>query len=206
MLDRVGPERDAQVRQEFPSRGGISRGVNLAKGSAMDQVQGLSFGRKLILGGGVLLLISTFLNWQSIEVFGQDFGRNAWHGFWGVVLGLMTIALIVWVLGRAFNMQLPSGQPEALIALVLGVLILIFAVIKVLTDDAVHWPAYVGILLAAVIAYGAWLNFQASSDELPGQTRATMTAGAGPEPTAPPTPTAPTPTDRAETPPPADDV
>jgi len=172
----------------------------------MDQVQGLSFGRKLILGGGVLLLISMFLNWQSIEVFGQDFGRNAWHGFWGVVLGLLTIAIVLWVLARMFGMDLPSGQPEAMIGLVLGVLIFLFALIKNLADDYSAWPSYVGVILAAVVAYGAWLNLQDSDVELPTRARA-VTAGPGAGEATATTPTAPAPTDRVETePPPVSDT
>jgi hypothetical protein len=160
----------------------------------MDQLQGLSFGRKLVLGGGVLLLISTFLNWQSIEVFGADFGRNAWHGFWGVVMGLMTIAILVWVLARAFGMNLPGEAPEAAVALALGVLIFLFALIKNLADDYSAWPSYVGVVLAAVVAYGAWLNYQATGEGAPAR-MSEMTAGAGPAAsTAPP----PAPVDRTD--------
>jgi hypothetical protein len=148
----------------------------------MEQLQALSLARKLILGGGVLLLIDSFLDWQQVsgEVFGQDVsaGQSAWHGFWGVMLGLLTIVLIVWVVARMFNVEIPGAVPEALVALVLSALILLFAIIKVLTDDFVHWPAYVGIVLAAVVAYGAFRNFQESGESLPSMPRA-ATAGAG---------------------------
>ena len=173
----------------------------------MEQLQNLSLARRIILGGAILLLIDTFLDWQQVSgdtPLGHiTVGQNAWHGFWGVVLALMTIALILWVLARMFSVQLPEGVPEALIALALAGLILLFAIIKVISDEAVHWPAYVGIVLAAAILYGAWLNFQESGEALPGRFR-TMTAGAGAGRST--APTAPTPTDRAETEPPASDT
>ena len=64
-------------------------------------------------------------------------------------------------------MQLPEDWPQGIVALVLGVLILVFAVIKNLVDDYSAWPSYVGIALAAVIAYGAWVNFQESGESMP---------------------------------------
>ena len=30
-----------------------------------------------------------------------------------------------------------------------------------------HWPAWIGVILGAVIAYGAWLVFAASGEKLP---------------------------------------
>ncbi len=144
----------------------------------MEQLQALSLARKLVLGGGVLLLIDTFFNWQSVEAFGQDYGQSAWHGFWGVLLGLMTIALVAWVIARTFGVAMPEGIPEGLISLVLGILILVCAVLKTLTDDYVAWPAYVGIVLAAVVAYGAWRNFQESGESLPSMPKKTAAAGA----------------------------
>jgi hypothetical protein len=148
----------------------------------MEQLQSLSLARRLILGGGILLLIDSFLDWQQVsgEVFGQDVsaGQSAWHGFWGVMLGLITVVLIVWVVARMFNVEIPGAVPEALVALVLSALVLLFAIIKVISDDFVHWPAYVGIVLAAVIAFGAFRNFQESGESLPSMPR-TAAAGAG---------------------------
>ena len=77
-----------------------------------------------------------------------------------------------------FGVEPPEGVPQGLIALVLAILILVFAVLKVLTDDYVHWPAYVGIILAAVITYGAYRNCQESGESLPSMPRA-ATAGGG---------------------------
>jgi len=176
------------------------------KGSTMEQLQALSTARKLILGGAILLLIDTFLDWQhvSVSLGGQELasgGQSAWHGFWGVVLGLMTVALIVWVIVRMFGVELPEGVPEGLVALVLGGLILLFAIIKVLADDYVHWPAYVGIVLAAVVAFGAWQNFQESGESMPSLPRGARPAGPAPEQEALPPAETPPP---AETQPPAD--
>jgi hypothetical protein len=179
----------------------------------MEQLQALSLARKLILGGGLLLLIDTFLDWQHVSVSygGQEIasgGQSAWHGFWGVLLGLMTVALVAWVIARMFGVQLPEGVPEGLISLVLGGLILLFAVIKVISDSYVHWPAYIGIVLAAVIAYGAWRNFEESGESLPSLPKpATAGASASPAPpaAAPPAEAPPAEAPPAEAPPAAED-
>src|SRR4029077_18627185 len=118
--------------------------------------------------------IDTFLPWQSVSIFSQ----NAWHGFWGVLLGLMTIALVLWVAARAFAVPLPDAVPDGLATLVLGGLIVLFALIKALNDSYTAWAAYVGIVLGAVIAYGAWLTFQESGESLPRVAAATATAPA----------------------------
>ncbi len=141
----------------------------------MEQLSALSTGRKLMLGAGLLLLIDTFFNWQSVSIGPVSVGQSAWHGFWGVLLGLMTIALLAWVGARAFGVALPANVPDGLLTLGLGALIVLFAVIKALSDSYTAWPAYVGIVLGALVAVGAWLNFQDSGEALP--TFATATAG-----------------------------
>ena len=151
----------------------------------MDQLKGLPLGRKLILGAGVLLFIDTFLAWQSVSigvpgVATVSASQNAWHGFWGVLLGLMTIVLLLWVGARAFGVALPGNVPDGLATLALGGLIVLFALIKTLNDNYSAWPSYVGIVLGAGIAYGAWLTFQESGESLP--RAAAATAGA-PAPT-----------------------
>jgi hypothetical protein len=167
----------------------------------VDKINELSLGRKLLLGAGVLLLIDTFLDWQQASSVFGTVGQSAWHGFWGVLLGLMTIALVAWIIARAFGVELPDGIPEGLISLVLGGLILLFAVIKVIVDSYVHWPAYLGILLAAAVTYGAWLVFQDSGESFPampssssgGSSSTTAAAPPPPAPSAPPAETPPTP-------------
>jgi hypothetical protein len=133
----------------------------------METWNALSLGRKLVLGAGVLLLIDTFLHWQEVSAGGLSAGQSAWHGFWGVLLGLLTIALLVWVAAGVFKIAVPGNLPEGLVTLALGALILVFAVIKALSDNFVHWPAYIGIVLAAGVAYGSWLVFQDSGESLP---------------------------------------
>ena len=59
-----------------------------------------------------------------------NFSANAWHGFWGVLLGLMTIALVLWVGARAFGVALPAAVPDGLATLAL---VLPAALVLVLT-------------------------------------------------------------------------
>jgi len=141
----------------------------------MEQFRGLPLGRQLILGAGVLLLIDTFLDWQHVDTGFGGVGQSAWHGFWGVVMGLALVALLAWTAARAFGVEIPVALPDGLMTLVLSAVILLFAIIKALSDSYVHWPAYLGILLAAVIGYGAWLVFQQSGESLPSVPRTTTT-------------------------------
>lgn len=144
----------------------------------MEQLKGLPLGRQLILGAGILLLIDTFLAWQQVSVGPFTASSDAWHGFWGVILGLLLILLLAWVVVRVLGIEIPLNLPDGLTTLAASAVILLFAIIKALSDSYVHWPAYVGIILAAVLAYGAWLVFQESGESLPniGQ----MGSGSGP--------------------------
>ena len=171
----------------------------------MEQLQALPLSRKLILGGGILLLIDSFLDWQQVSFGGISGGQSAWHGFWGVVLCLMTIVLLAGAVATMFGVQIPANVPQGLIALALGVLTLLFAIIKVISDDYVHWPAYVGIILAAVVAYGTWLAFQESGEALPNWQQRMTPAGAGSAGTTAPPPAEP-PAAPAEPEPPAGDT
>jgi hypothetical protein len=133
----------------------------------MDQFKALPLGRQLILGAGVLLFIDTLLHWQEVSFGSISAGRNAWHGFWGFLMCLMVVAIVLWTAARAFNVSLPEQVPDGLATLALGVLIPVFALIKAISDSYVHWPAWIGVILGAVIAYGAWQVFAASGEKLP---------------------------------------
>ncbi len=137
----------------------------------MDKLRALPLGRQLILGAGVLLFIDTLLDWQHVSAcFGGvtvGGGRNAWHGFWGVIMGLALVALLLWTAAKAFGVALPAQIPDGLATLGLGALIPLFALIKAISDSYVHWPAWIGVILGGVVAYGAWLVFSESGEKLP---------------------------------------
>ena len=135
----------------------------------MDQLKGLPLGRQLILGAGVLLLIDTlFFDWQQVSFLGHTAGQNAWHGFLGIVMGLALVVLLAWTIAKAFEINHPVNSPDGLTSLGLSILIVVFALLKAITDDAVHWPAWLGVILAAVMTYGGWLVHSESGESLPG--------------------------------------
>jgi hypothetical protein len=120
----------------------------------MDRFNALGRGAQLMLIGGVLLLIDLFLPWQDYEAFSY----RGWRGFAGVVLGLLTIVVLAWLIVRLASVDIPLPVSTAMTGALLGVLILIFAVIKILTilgDEATIW-AWIGLALAIVVAVGAF--------------------------------------------------
>jgi hypothetical protein len=138
----------------------------------MEQLKGLSLGRKLLLGAGALLFIDTFFAWQKVSLKVSDVTvvaatANAWHGFWGVMLCLLTVVMLLWVGARTLGVALPGNLPDGLVTLALGGLILLFALLKTLTESYRAWASWVGIVLAAGVAVGAWLSFQESGESLP---------------------------------------
>lgn len=133
---------------------------------ARDRLNALSTGTKILLPAAILLLIDLFLSWQKTcidtSVVGNICGKaSGWNGFWGVLLGLLTIALIVWVGLQIAGVNLSGANlpvTDSMITLGLGVLVLAAAVIKLITilgESSTIW-SYIGVILAALAAYGAW--------------------------------------------------
>ena len=163
----------------------------------MERITALPRGMQFMLVGGVLLLIDTFLKWQdysaSVGTVSVSASRNAWHG-WGLLAGLLTIVLLVWLGARlaATDLRLPISDTMAGAAL--AALILLFTIIKVLTDNYRAMWAWIGLVLAALIAVGAWLQVTAGGGVDTLRTEASgMRARAGDTGAATSTPTPPPP-------------
>jgi len=161
----------------------------------MERFNALGRGMQIMLVAGVLLLIDMFFAWQDFGLEIVEF--SGWEGFAGVVLGLLTIVLVVWIALRlaAVDLHLPISQ--TMTTAVLGGLILVFAVIKLLSilgDEPTIW-AFIGVILAVVIAFGAWQVVQAGGGveklkaEMPGMPSSSSDTAAAPAaPAAPPPP------------------
>jgi hypothetical protein len=175
----------------------------------MDRFNALGRGMQVMLVAGVLLLIDTFLHWQSIDLGVVEVGRSAWHGFWGVLLGLLTIVLVLWLVARLAAIDIPLPISPTLTGAGLAVLIFVFALIKNLDDDYSSVWAWIGLILSIAILAGAWLQVQASGgmnalkSELPSMPASTAAQAPPPasEPAAPPPPPPPA----APAPPPAEE-
>jgi hypothetical protein len=116
----------------------------------------LSRSSQLLLGAGTLLFVFLFFDWQERG----GYGRSGWHG-WGVAVGLFTIALVVWELAQVVNTSVDLPFRTTLLTVVLAGCVLLFTVIKFFVDNEFrHWPAWVGLILAILIAVGGWLRWQ----------------------------------------------
>jgi|EndMetStandDraft_3_1072993.scaffolds.fasta_scaffold599417_1 hypothetical protein len=173
----------------------------------MDQITKMSRSSHLLLWPGLLLFIFLFFDWQQVCVsFGGNEacgGRSGWHGV-GIIVGLLTIALLVWEIVQLVDIALPDLPVKAgMITAALAGGILVFTVIKFLVDnEARHWPAWLGLILSIVIAVGGWLRWSGDAPKVIEMKRSPSSSGASssaPPPAEPPA-AAPPP---AETPPPA---
>ena len=140
----------------------------------MERIAALPTGTKLVLGAGALLFIDLFLTWQSMEVdFGGGVqvtrGLDGWD-FWGLLIGLLTLALLTVVLIRESEAELMLEARWDVVPLVLASVILLLTIVKNLRDAASAWPSYLGIALAVVVVAGALLEWLRNrSDESPVQ-------------------------------------
>jgi hypothetical protein len=172
----------------------------------MERFNALGRGAQIMLVGAVLLLIDLFLPWQDFDVggiadeLGVDATWSGWHGFAGVVLGLLTIVLLAWIIVRIASVNIPLPVSTAMTAALLGTLILIFAIIKILTilgDEQTIW-AWIGLVLAIVVAVGAWQTVQEAGgvdtlrSEVPSMSSSDRAASTAPPAATPPPPEAPT--------------
>ena len=129
----------------------------------------LSQGAKLMLGGTIVFVIVSFFKWFKIDEdltggIDLDAGINMWHGV-GVIAGLLAIALLVWEGLRLADVKLEFGVSASLVSMALAGLLLLFTFIRFIDgytgfDRTIF--AFLGLILAILIAAGAFLNMQSS--------------------------------------------
>jgi hypothetical protein len=176
----------------------------------MDRFNALGRGMQIMLVAGVLLIIDTFFNWQEVEVEGVgDFGVSAWDDIGGIVMALLTILLVAWLGARVAGVDIPLPVSATLIAAAFGVVIFLLALIKNLEDDYSSIWAWIGLILAAAILVGAFLQMQATGgmdalrSELPSMQASSASTAPPPPPSEPPAPAPPPPPSTPAPPPPA---
>ncbi len=147
------------------------------KARKMD-ISRLSLGAKIVLGASIAFLIVSIFNWQEVEFAGiASAGVSMWHG-WGVIAGLLAIALIVWEGTRLVNMRLEIGISPTMVTTGLAILLVLFTFLKFVVDNEFRtfW-AWLGLILAIVIVAAAVMGMQAAGESL-GDMKASMTAAA----------------------------
>ncbi len=139
----------------------------------------LTHGAKMVLGGTILFLIVSIFHWQEIDLGIVEGGVSMWHG-WGVLAGLLAIAIIVWEGLRLANMKIEIGLTPAMVTAALAILLLFFTILKFLFDNEFRtfW-AWLGLLLAILIAVGAWVNMKQLGESVSEMGASMKTAASG---------------------------
>ena len=125
----------------------------------------LTMGSKIVIGGGVLLLIDSFLHWQEVSFGPISAGVSMWHG-WGILIGLLLLAILAWEAVQLVNRLALGPLSPSMVTASLSVLLVLFTVLKVLTNDFVAARAWIGLVLSAGIVAGAWLNMKTAGESI----------------------------------------
>ncbi|MBI2237686.1 MAG: hypothetical protein HYU54_04065 [Actinobacteria bacterium] len=156
----------------------------MAQSSGFDMSK-MSTASKILLGGGVLYLIDLFLQWNRlcIEVLGITggcAGVSGWHGI-GFLNGILVLLIVVMEVLILANVNVDVGTPAMRSMIEAGgaAAILVLTLLKVflIDNEFISWPAWVGIVLAVVIAYGGWMRWQESQVAPPSPPPATGGGG-----------------------------
>ncbi len=143
----------------------------MEKGGGFDMSK-LSMASKLLLIGGILLLVDSFLQWQRVCADAGPLGKfcvgaGGWSGnggFAGVIMGLLLIAMLVWeglqVGGVSTNLSV--GVSASKLTAYLGFGAAAFGLLKFILAVSNHGAifAWIGLVLILVVAYGSWMKFQ----------------------------------------------
>jgi len=126
----------------------------------------LSLGSKVILGAGVLLLVDSLFHWQEVSIGPISAGASMWHG-WGVLIGLTLLVILAWEGAQLAEIKIAVGPlSPSMVTIVLSALLVLFTLIKVLSNDYVASWAWIGLVLSIGVGVGAWLNMQAAGESL----------------------------------------
>jgi len=144
----------------------------------MDALKKQSVDVQIILGGTLLYVIFSFLNWQQVSFDGITAGVTEWAGI-GYLASLLAILLLAWELARVSSIKIPVGDlTPGLVSAALALLFVVFTVITFLTHGtARNWPAWVGLILSIVIGVLAFKRAKAEGVEMPNLPKTTDGGG-----------------------------
>jgi hypothetical protein len=136
----------------------------------------LTQGDRIVLGAGILLIVSLlFFPWHHIDLGGafKALGAladnvdtsvdrsavqspNAGYGLLALILTIVMVAQIV--ASKLFGANLPDPPaPWAQIHMIAGIAVFVLLLVKLLAETtALGFGAYVGLLLAAAVAFGGY--------------------------------------------------
>ena len=123
----------------------------------------LTHGAKLVLGASIAFLIVSIFNWQEIDIGIASAGVEHVARLGRSSPGLLAIAIIVWEALRLAEMKIEIGLTPAMVTAALAILLLIFTVLKVPAASPTFAPtfwAWLGLLLAILVAVGAWAEHE----------------------------------------------
>lgn len=137
-------------------------------GAMKDKLAAAKGPERLILIGGVLFFIDSFLPWYGVSgsVAGIDFSANisGWDAqalaVLSILLGLAATVLVVLSL-LGVDVPIPS---KGMVLLLLCGGAFVFALLRLITETrATKYGLYLAIVLTGIMAYGAWQRHQAES-------------------------------------------
>ena len=123
----------------------------------------LTMGDRIVLAAGILLVIDLlFLPWHSIDLgvlSVKRTGVQSPNGFYGVLALLIAVVMVAQiVVARLTAAKLPQiPLPWGRVHLIAGVVVLALLLLKlVIETDYLGFGAWLGIILAAVLAFGGF--------------------------------------------------
>lgn len=153
----------------------------------MDVLSKLSREAQAVLGGGVLLLILSFLDWSQWSFGPVSYGWNEWHGI-GFLAALLVIVMVAWEVMRLMQAKIELGSlSPGLISVALALLVALFTIITVFDFPSQNWPAWIGLIVALVVGAAAVMRARAEGVQMPQGMPGGSAAPAAPAaPSAPP--------------------
>jgi len=134
------------------------------QGSSGFDMSKMSTASKILLIGGVLFIIDLFLSWNRVCIGPFCGSVNGFHGL-GILNFLIALAIVVMevLLLANVNIQMGTTAQKMQIEAYLAFGLLAFTIIKILVDlTAIYLFAFVGLVLALVVAYGGYMRWQES--------------------------------------------